>query len=508
MTTEGGGRESPPCVFIYANQGSTVRYLLRTDVLPTLEKSGARIVILAHTAEEPGFREAFESENVVVEQFALKACERYLAGSKLQRVIKLHRYFVINGHYHIQTLEDFNKIWLGEQGWGSEDRWPGKVMGLLWNGLRRLLMWSQVLRRGLTWFESEFFTPRFHRELFEKYKPDLVVVSSPGWWDYDQYLLREARKENVRTAAVILSWDNPTSLGMAGASADHVVAWTEVMAKELETLHDVPKDRISIGGVAHWDPYYEPSTHMDRQSLFHLLGLDPERKTLFFATKSPTRFPWAPEITENIACGIQDGRFDESLQLLVRLHPIYFRRINGELRHQGLLEAFSSIEERYPFVVVNKPDLRSDVLNCDLSRDEARLIASILKNSDVMVNMFSTMVIEAAIFDLPAVNLAVAAGFDSLNKGRSRQDIQIDYVQTHNQRAIQTGGVKNVFSMDELFDAVNAYLRDPSLDAEGRAEIRRVETGPFRGSAGRKVGEHLLSFAQQSSGSVERYSDD
>ena len=85
----------------------------------------------------------------------------------------------------------------------------------------------------------------------------------------------------------------------------------------------------------------------------------------------------------------------------------------------------------------------------------------------------------ARAFDLPTVNLAVAAGFDPADRGHSRQDISIDYVQTHNQRVIQTGGVRNAFSMDELIGAVNDYLRDPSLDAEGRAEIREVEAGPF-----------------------------
>jgi len=484
-----------PCVFVYANQGFTIRYLLRTDVLPALE-SGARVVIIAHTADERGFREAFESENVIVEPFALEACEDYLRCSKLQRGIKLHRYFVSNGRYDTRTLEDFNRIWVGARRWGPGDRWSGRLRGVLWNGVRSLLMRSLTLRRGLVWFESRLFAPRFHRALFEKYKPDLVVTSSPGWWDYDQYMLREARKEKVRTAAVILSWDNTSGMGMAGAPVDHIVAWTEVMARELETLHDVPEERISVGGVAHWDPYYEEDGHLDRESLFDRLGLDPDKMTLFFATKSPTRFPWAPEVTEEIARGIEAGRFDQPAQILVRLHPIYFRRIDGKLRHERLIEAFDALEARYPFVVVNKPDLRSDILNCDLPRDEARLVASILKHCDVMVNMFSTMVIEAAIFDLPSVNLAVAAGFDPAKKGRSRQDIDIDYVQTHNQRVIRTGGVRNAFSMDEFFDAVNAYLRDPSLDAEGRAEIRRVETGPFKGSAGRKIGAHLLALAR------------
>ena len=167
---------NPPCIFIYANQGFTVRYLLRTQILKTLEKSGARVVILAHNPDASGFRETFESKNVIVEPFAREACERYLASSKLQRVIKLHRAFVVNGSYDTRTLDDFNRIWLGEQGWGPKDRWLGRFMGFVWNRLRWLLMRTRFLRTGLIWLESMLFTPRFHRALFEKYRSDLVVT--------------------------------------------------------------------------------------------------------------------------------------------------------------------------------------------------------------------------------------------------------------------------------------------------------------------------------------------
>ena len=136
------------------------------------------------------------------------------------------------------------------------------------------------------------------------------------------------------------------------------------------------------------------------------------------------------------------------------------------------------------------------IILSDFPEEETLLLASILRYSDVMVNMFSTMVVEASIFDLPAINLAVTAGFDSADDGRSRQDITIDYVQTHNQRIIQTGGVRNAFSIDELIDLVNAYLRDPSLDSEGRADIRELEAGPFKGNAGNQIAEHLLALAR------------
>ena len=37
------------------------------------------------------------------------------------------------------------------------------------------------------------FTPNIHDDLFKKYQPDLLVVTSLGTFDYDQLFMRQAR---------------------------------------------------------------------------------------------------------------------------------------------------------------------------------------------------------------------------------------------------------------------------------------------------------------------------
>ena len=113
-----------------------------------------------------------------------------------------------------------------------------------------------------------------------------------------------------------------------------------------------------------------------------------------------------------------------------------------------------------------------------------------------MLNMFSTMVIEAAIFDLPAVNVCIRDKCKA-DFGRSKQDIMVDYVQTHNQRVIQTGGVKTVFTSEKLYMALNKYLDNPTIDANGRKRIVENEAGPFRGNAGEMIGSHILSLVHR-----------
>ena len=64
----------------------------------------------------------------------------------------------------------------------------------------------------------------------------------------------------------------------------------------------------------------------------------------------------------------------------------------------------------------------------------------------------------------------------------------------HNARVVRTGGVSVATSPDEMIAQVAAYLADPAKDHAGRRAIVEAEAGPFRGSAGRAIGDHLLSL--------------
>ena len=55
-------------VFIYANQGFAVRYILQSDIFTKL-KDHVRIVILSHNADEKSFVKQFKSENVLIKKF-------------------------------------------------------------------------------------------------------------------------------------------------------------------------------------------------------------------------------------------------------------------------------------------------------------------------------------------------------------------------------------------------------------------------------------------------------
>jgi len=57
-------------------------------------------------------------------------------------------------------------------------------------GVVGLLRRSHAARRALVRLQNHF-NPWLYSDLFERYRPDLVIASTPGW-RYDRYLLREA----------------------------------------------------------------------------------------------------------------------------------------------------------------------------------------------------------------------------------------------------------------------------------------------------------------------------
>lgn len=475
------------------NQGFAVRYLLRTHILKILRELPVQIVILSHNGDEPIFRQTFESENVIVEKFNHEACESYLSRSRLQRILINLRAFVLNGRYDTRTVDDFRAIFKAQNGWTKDNGFTSWAKGLLWELASNALKYSKVLRRFIIKMESRFFSPKFHKELFLKYSPDLVVVTALCGFKFNEYMAREAGHFGVPVCCVVLSWDNPSGMGIPSYAPDYVVAWTENMKKELIELNDIDAKKIFVGGVAHFDYYYRSRAILEKDLVFRELGLDPGKKTIFFATKSPKRFPWGPELIAEIAEAIQSGKIKYSPQILVRIHPLHYRTNTGKLIFEDILKEYERTASRYPNVILNIPDTDSKKMDFDLSDSETTLVASILKHSDVMLNMFSTMVIEASVFQLPSINLCIREKCKS-ELGKSKQDIIVDYVQTHNQRIVQTGGVKTVFTMNELFEAINQYLDNPALDAIGRDMIKKNEAGPFHGNAGEVIGRHLFNI--------------
>jgi len=471
-------------ICLVVDQGFSVRYLLRSDIYKVLLNSGHPIVILTPNADEDYFRREFESENVSVHRYRVDRYEIHYRKSLLHRFMRTVSLFV----YPKGRQTNHARFWYERFVDDLRGRGPAAIpLRVLFPFLIRCLCAWRLLRRALRWTEFRW-APVEHGTLFDEYEVGLLVVTSLGNLSYDLFIMAEAKKRGVRIASLILSWDNPTTKGSARLVPDFVVAWSETMKRELVDFHEIPEDRIHVGGVVQYDTYFRPERLQEKGDLFERFGLNPELRLIFFCLMSPTQFPWNPRLIEMMGRLVEEGAFYSPVQVLFRLHPIYFRVKNGKSVFKEELDRIRSLEKAHAHLHFDFPGNLSRAISYDMPAEEAVKLGSTLRHADVLLCFFSSMMIEASIFDTPVVNVALYE--------KNRIPTRVIERHEHLKRILRTGGVRIAYTEKELVHEINAYLQSPERDREGRRRIVEQEAGPNRGVAGRSIAEYLLKIVQ------------
>lgn len=474
--------EAPICLVVH--QGFSVRYLLQTDILLRLLDRGRRVVVLAPSYELSYVRKVVPSDVAVL---ALPPMPKQ---GRLERWLRMLRHFL--QAEHVSTAHEIYKRMLAE----APNRANRVVLRIL-HGVARAASCSRGTRRFVPWLEGRVARNSSYIAQLRSMGPALVVVTSTGAFGDDAYVVRAAQSARIPVVTVILSWDNTSSTGYPAAFGDYVVTWTKTMKREAIHLLDYRPEQVFVKGIAHFDVYHRPDAGFDRSTVLRHIGLDPMRRTVMLATKSPKAYGSNAAVADLLARAMMDGRLPNA-QLVIRIHPIHYRRgEDGELLFGKSLARYVELAERYPHVHVSAPLLSGESRGHVMAGDEMVTISRLLRSCDVVVNMFSTMNIEAALLDKAIVNVCFQPEPREIppSANPARFDIDSDAIEHHNMRIADSGGTRVAYSADELIEHVRAYLDSPNLDADPRRRIALDEGGPFPGCAGRMIADFLLHVA-------------
>jgi hypothetical protein len=470
-------------IFISADHGLAIIYFLQSDILPTLLSNGIEIVLLTDDGLKDQITKRFGQPGLIVEGLRLKEARKYYENNShsaqwwlnfLRRVGSSNKINVEAMTSHVRQVE-------------AEA-----------TGKRRLLMPFMkaaigVLRRSKTarqWLiKAQYkYSPDLYADLFEKYQPSLVVASTPGW-RLDRYLLREAARRGVRTAAVVVGWDNPSSYSLPGAPVDFITCWSEIQKQELVEGSDWDPARVHVGGIPSYDGYFRKQWLLDREAYFKLHNLDPKRKLLSYACSFITFSPNYQNI-EALARLTASDTLAEPCQLLIRLHPNHFM---DDPLFAGEREKVRTLARELPNVHVVEPVPLGGELGYYSGEDMPEK-TSMMAWSDVFLTVYSTMVVEEAIHNRPIVSVCFdAPGGWNQKDHFSLALSEIGEWPTH-QRFRQSGAGKVDFTKDELRVAIDHYLKNPNAEeAERRVFIER-ECSFTDSSSGRRTGEFLLKI--------------
>jgi hypothetical protein len=448
--------------------------MLRTGVLAAVLDAvpDARVVLASPLSADPAFTREFSHPRVSFEILPAHAPAGF--EGRLFGVLQAR-------YLQITTTETLRirgpKEFPGAVRWRSLKRALGRVLA---PGARRG-DWYGVVDRLVSDAQLE--------PLFERHRPTLVATASPGLIFSEIPILRTARKRSIPAAAVDLSWDNLTNKFFPARQVEHLVLWNSGMRDEACTLHGYSRDRVTVAGPPQFDSYFR-GPRSSRADFCARTGLDPARRIITLATIPFSKFPHHEFVIDRLIEAMNAGAIAQPADLLVRLHPrdeaARYERYAG-CRH----------------VVVEKPFRKTatrsgDGMDIDFMAENTRQLADTLHHSDVVLNVASTIAIEAAIFDTPVINI----GFDG--QPSSHQALmEWHYGSTHFQKVVRSSAVRIAQSERELVELINMYLASPETDAEGRRRIVADQCEFTDGRSAERVAAALVRGLAPSKGVVQ-----
>ncbi|MBN1230607.1 MAG: hypothetical protein JXA19_01950 [Anaerolineales bacterium] len=480
MSTNEDG-SSPKRIFISADHGLAIVYFLQSDVVKTLLENNVEVVLLTDEVLVDQIQASFGQPGLTIESLRMKEAKQYAYSFKptIQFWVDFLRRAGASNRINLEAVDSY--IYQVEEEAQSRRKQLFPLMkGFVWF-LRR----SRFLRKALIHFQKHFI-PGLYTDLFEKYNPDLVIASTPGW-RYDRYLLREADKRGITTAAAIVGWDNSSSYNLSGAVVDWITCWSEIQKEELVLGSDWDPEKVNVGGIPSYDGYFHKQWLMSKEEYYNLHGLDPSRKLISYASSFITFSPNIQNI-EALAELISGTEMVEPSQLLVRLHPNHFMDVDRFAREK---EQVFALAQANPYVHVVEPIPLGGELGYYSGEDMPEK-TSMMAYSDVFVTVYSTMVVEASIHDRPVVSLCL----DSPVGWPGKFTLPLSKIggwPTHSRFRYSESG-KVALKKEDLTEAVNYFLANPQAGLQQRRDFIQRECTFTDGQSGKRTGEFFLSI--------------
>lgn len=480
-TERRGTGDVKPGVVVLTSSLLTDRMLLYTRFLDVLN-DGASATVWATTAREERFRSLWDASPAAVERFP---------------EVRPFREFP---HNYLRRLNEYV--------WDFRQRPPSRLSMMRHvrdktraRHIQALKLPARVLARmGVErpledWLERLMLAyPRSPEALdrLRTLQPAALVTTGPFRYD-EPAVVVAAKNLRIPTLALITSWDNLSTKARLVLKYDGYLLWSEQMRREL--LHFYPGTaRVPsyVVGAPQFDTFFQPRFQRSREAFCASQGLDPRRPLIVYALGSPN-FLREHHGAAYLAGRVAQGDLGD-VQLLIRPHPVFD---NGKEA-----EALRGIS---PHVVVQRTGAAgaAGAALTERSQDECQITewVNTFRHADVLVNLSSTVVIDAAIFDRPVVNL----NYDP-EPGRPNQALVKDanHCWTHFKPIAESGGVWLVNEPDEMVEAVKGYLQHPELHRAQRRWVAEYVCGHLDGCSGERMGQAVLDFIQCADRSLER----
>lgn len=324
--------------------------------------------------------------------------------------------------------------------------------------LGALLRHILLLKKFYMKWENSVFINEKADYLLKTYNAAAVISTRPVD-PAEAIILNSARRNGITRIMYILSWDNITSKGIFPELADYYLTWGDIMNEELVEYYDVPRDRLFLTGVTHFDVHaYVKASVGFQEKYLRDLGLRIDHPYILFTMSSVHIVPYELDIIEWLANEIANDAFGERLQMIVRPHMVNFAESKSDVSWKDRLMSL-----RNDRVAVDFPDVDNTLLEWYSSKEDMLKLSSLIKGAFICINSGSTIAIEAVFFDKPVIltlfDLRVVPDWCSAKRIEC-------YI--HIKKLIESGACQVARSLDEFDRELKAALANPGSRTQER----------------------------------------
>ena len=270
------------------------------------------------------------------------------------------------------------------------------------NALTTIIATLFSTQKGIEYLDKPFYkTTRktvYYKQCKEQllqHKPTIVFCTHQRASNAVAPMLA-ARDLGIKTVCFIHSWDNIPK-GVQLVKADTYFVWSDYMKNEMLTHYPfIKSDAIKITGTPQFIPYFKEEYQLEREVFFNQFKLDASKKYILFSGNDKTTSPNDPIYLSDLCEAIKKlNQTEDIYRIVFRPNPI------------DKNEGFKSVLKKYSEIVTElKPEwFGSEVFIWNKggpSKKDISLLVNTILHSELIVNMGSTMALDAALLKKPS----------------------------------------------------------------------------------------------------------
>ena len=470
-------------IFISAYRNVSIRYVLNSDIFKKLRRNkNIRFIIFIKKEQIEYCKNLYPDNNIKFVNIYFETLFKQLR-SRLGSFFNLYRMLTCpqNNLPRNETVDIFFTTYQDE--WSTSKK--RKVIFFLIKLFAYAGSNHKLFRSFMIYLESLFSTGNVYGDLFKKYDPSLLIVSSVGHM-IDVYIMNAAKNNKVPILVIFHNWDGPTTKGYKASKIDYAVSWNRIMSEEIINYQEVSPENIFLGGSVNHELYYKikkkSEDHTNKSILIE------KNKKIIYAPGGISLWPNNFEPLYQILQKNNDNTYPNKLDIILRVHPNF---ISHESKGEKikLKDNINTIIEDIKLSFPNNfslsiPKVKYFISDYQLLNDDLFELGELLNSADIIITQYSTLLLEAAIFDLPAICIGYGTYRDSLKPANYYEK------STHIKTIMKFQSYYTAYNPLELDKYIVSFLCDPNIKSQERLELFN-DMFPIRKDVGNNIAHYI-----------------